>query len=312
MLFSSRVEEPRSRRATDLIALVASISGLVIIGWIAVPPAGFERALDALGEAVPTALADLWVLIVDGFAFIAAFVLVAALVRWRTALLRDQLIAAAVALGLSLLIGRLALGSWPSANDSLVVEGFDSWVPAVRIAVPGAVLLVAGPNLSRPIRRLGRWAFLLAALGTVLADLAPPGAAAAGLLVATASSAVVHLVFGSSRGRPGLPDVAAALDELGVGVRSLGVADRQPAGVFLVDGEGDDGEPLVVKVYGRDAQDTQLLMSIWRSVWYREAGAPTSFGRLPQVEHEAFLTLLAHQEGVLTQRAATAGATACG
>ena len=97
--------------------------------------------------------------------------------------------------------------------------------------------------------------------------------AAAGLLVATASLAAVQVPFGSSRGRPGLADVAAALDELGVGVRSLGVADRQPAGVFLVDGEGDDGEPLVVKVYGRDA-DTQLLSSIWRSVWYREAGRP--------------------------------------
>ena len=51
-------------------------------------------------------------------------------------------------------------------------------------------------------------------------------------------------------------------------------------------------------------------MSIWRTVWFREAGTPSSSRRLPQVEHEAFLTLLAGQEGVLTQRVVIAGATA--
>jgi len=65
-----------------------------------------------------------------------------------------------------------------------------------------------------------------------------------------------------------------------------------------------------VKVFGRDANDTQLLTSLWRTVWYREAGSPPSVGRLQQVEHEAFLTLLAAQAGVPTARVITAGATA--
>ena len=79
--------------------------------------------------------------------------------------------------------------------------------------------------------------------------------------------------------------------------------------MFLVDAIDAAGDPLVVKVYGRDANDTQLLTTLWRTVWYREAGSPTSVGRLQQVEHEAFLTLLAAQAGVPTARVVTAGAT---
>jgi uncharacterized protein (TIRG00374 family) len=64
-----------------------------------------------------------------------------------------------------------------------------------------------------------------------------------------------------------------------------------------------------VKVYGRDAQDTQLLTTTWRTIWYREAGSPTSFGRLQQAEHEAFLTLLAGQARIATDRVVLASAT---
>jgi hypothetical protein len=90
----------------------------------------------------------------------------------------------------------------------------------------------------------------------------------------------------------------------------LGVADRQRAGVFLIDGTAEDAARLIVNVYGRDAHDTQLLSTLWRTVWYREAGSPVFSGRLQQVEHEAFLTLLAAQAGVLTRPVVTAGATA--
>lgn len=48
---------------------------------------------------------------------------------------------------------------------------------------------------------------------------------------------------------------------------------------------------------------------MWRTLWYREPGSPTSFGRLQQAEHEAFLTLLAAQAGIRSDRVVTASAT---
>jgi len=96
---------------------------------------------------------------------------------------------------------------------------------------------------------------------------------------------------------------------VGVQTAELSPADRQPAGLFEVTGADTDGQPLVVKVYGRDAHDSALATTIWRTLWYREPGAPMRIGRLQQVEHEAFATLLAEQAGILTESVITAGAT---
>ena len=64
-----------------------------------------------------------------------------------------------------------------------------------------------------------------------------------------------------------------------------------------------------MKVYGRDAYDSALLSTVQRTIWLRRAGSPVGFGRLRQVEHEAFLTLLAGQAGVPTDQVVIAGST---
>jgi hypothetical protein len=43
-VFTGRSDQPRSRRATDVLLLVGSGVGLVLLGAAAVPPAGIERA----------------------------------------------------------------------------------------------------------------------------------------------------------------------------------------------------------------------------------------------------------------------------
>ena len=52
----------------------------------------------------------------------------------------------------------------------------------------------------------------------------------------------------------------------------------------------------MVKVYGRDAYDSQLVARLWRRLWYRGAALPIRLGRLEAVEHEAFVTLLVAQQ----------------
>jgi len=132
----------------------------------------------------------------------------------------------------------------------------------------------------------------------------------AGLLIAAMAAAAVHLVFGSSAGRPSITLVRDALIDLGVPTSRLGAADRQPAGYFLVHALDHDERVLTVKVYGRDAHDAALVSTVWRTIWYREPDSPLRFGRLQQVEHEAFLTLFAGQRGVTPDEVVTAGSTA--
>jgi uncharacterized membrane protein YbhN (UPF0104 family) len=308
-LFASTVEEPRSRRATDVILLVSAGAGLALIGAIGEPPAGFERAVLRLVGSVPDGLSGLWLLFLDLVAVLAAGLALGAVVRRRWGLVRDLIVALGLSVGASLAVARSVVGSWPAVWDSVRAAGPSLYFPPLRLAVPSALVMMASPHLSQPARQVGRWCVLLGLIATVLIGAATPCGATAAVLIAAVIAAAVHLVFGSTSGRPSLDDVTLALRGLRVDPRSVGVAMRQPAGVFLVDAIDQNGDPLVVKVYGRDAHNTQLVTTLWRTVWYREAGTPTSPGRLQQAEHEAFLTLLARQEGIHTEQVVVAGAT---
>jgi hypothetical protein len=67
--------------------------------------------------------------------------------------------------------------------------------------------------------------------------------------------------------------------------------------VAIVTAQGAGGRSLLVKLYGRDAWDGQLLASAWSALWYRGDAPHLALGRRAQVEHEAFVTLLAERAG---------------
>ena len=52
-MFASDEREPRHRRATDIILLLSSLGGLVLLGAVADPPAGIERSVMAFVAAIP-------------------------------------------------------------------------------------------------------------------------------------------------------------------------------------------------------------------------------------------------------------------
>ena len=116
----------------------------------------------------------------------------------------------------------------------------------------------------------------------------------------------MHLLFGSPAGRLTLAQVTEALHELGVEATADRDAALQPQGVALALASASDEHPLLVKVFGRDAWDAQLVAATWSSIWTRGAKR-VSAGRLEQVEHEAFITLLAERGGVSVMPVVAAG-----
>ncbi len=306
-LFATPADEPRARRASDVIALLGATVLLAVLSFAANPSPGFVSAIAAFLDALPDFLDTGWQFASDLLVLFTVVLLIAMVVRRRWSITRDMIVAVLVATGVWLLVGRIVEGSWPAFWDSLRASAPPPWYPAPRIAICGAAVLTVSPHLTRPIRRLATWIVVLAALAVAALGATLPLGAVAGGLVAIIAAAVTHLAFGSSAGRPGLGQVRSALAQLGVATTWLGPADRQQAGLFVVNATDTDGERLVVKVYGRDAHDAALMSTLWRTVWYREAGSPLRFGRLQQVEHEAFLTLYAGQAGVLTDRVVTAG-----
>jgi glycosyltransferase 2 family protein len=307
-LFASPRGAPRSRRATDLVILVPAAVGVAVA--IAVyPPSGFELALGRLFASVPGWLGPVWAFAMDLSWLFAVALLFAALVRRRFVVVAQAVASLCVAALLGVVAVRLAVGSWPDLPDTLFGTATAPRFPSVRLAEAAAVIVTASPHLVRPWRRVGRWVLGLGVLGTAVMGAGTPLGTVAAVLIGVVAATVVRLVSGTSGGRPGLDEVRTALAELGVSAARLEIAGLQAAGVFHLAGTDGEGRALLVKVYGRDAYDTQLVATLWRNLWYRGRGMPLRISRLQAAEHEAFVTLLARSAGLATLEVVTAAAT---
>ena len=238
-------------------------------------------------------------------ALVLALAIVAdALVRRRWDMVRDLAVALVVALGLASVLGRLVEADWLPVDADL----WSRWgFPELRLACVLAVVVVAGPELVRPVRMVATWLVPLAALGTVALEAVSPSGALAGLALGLAAGAFVRLVFGSAAGVPPMERVRTALATLGVEVSDLRIAERQRVGAAEFVGHEPNGRPLKVRVLGRDAQDTQRVARRWRLLAYRDPPQSAPVGRLEQVEHEALTTLMAAQAGVRVPKVVAVG-----
>jgi uncharacterized membrane protein YbhN (UPF0104 family)/tRNA A-37 threonylcarbamoyl transferase component Bud32 len=294
----------RNRRTIDgvLLAVGAFVVGLgaVIAESASAEDEDLEQALVTVLGWAPT----LWRAALTG-ALVLAWAFVAdALVRRRWALVRDLAVALIVVVGLASLLGRLVDADWFPIEAHL----WSRWgFPELRLAFVVAVLVVAGPELIRPVRTLATWLVPLAAVGTVALEAASPSRALAGLALGLAAGAFVRLAFGSAAGVPRIERVRNALASLGVELDDLRISERQRVGAAVFVGHDMSGSPLKVRVLGRDAQDTQRLARRWRLLVYRDPPRSAPVGRLEQVEHEALATLMAAQAGVRVPEVITVG-----
>ncbi|MGH9228365.1 MAG: hypothetical protein ACRD07_06460 [Acidimicrobiales bacterium] len=238
-LFATPADEPRSRRASDVVRLAGCSLALAAVSLAAVPAPGFSRAVSEFLSAFPDFLDGAWQILADLPVLPAVLLAVATFVRRRWSIARDLLFAVGAASVVWLVIGRLAEGSWPAMWDSLRAASPPPWYPSPRVALFGAIVMTASPHLTRPVRRFGGWLVVLGAFAVAALGATMPLGAVAGVLVAAIAAAAVHLAVGSSGGRPGLDVVQAALAELGVRTNWLGAADRQQAGLFIVNATDD-------------------------------------------------------------------------
>ncbi len=307
-VFAAPAGQPRARRATDLVLLAFALAGLAV-AIAAYPPSSFELSLERLLASVPSWLDPVWEALADLLWVWALALVLFALARRRLVVVGQAVASVAVAVLLGLAAARLALGGWPDVTAAVLGGDRGPRFPNVRVAEAAAVMVTVAPHLVRPLRVVDRWVLLLGATGAMIVGGATPFGTVAAVLTGAAAAAIVRLAWGTSVGRPGLGDVAAGLAHLGVDARGLDDAERQVKGVYHVRAVDASGARLLVKVYGRDAYDSQLVAKLWRSLWYRGEGVSLGTGRLQAAEHEAFVTLLARNGGVPAPEVVTAAAT---
>jgi uncharacterized membrane protein YbhN (UPF0104 family)/tRNA A-37 threonylcarbamoyl transferase component Bud32 len=291
-----------------VILLALAVVTVVVLTFPAPGPTSIDSLVTGLVQGLPGLFGWFWEIAYD-LLILWSLVLVALVVfaRGRKRLLFEELLAGALAVGFALVAGWLAGTSWWDSFKAVAASGSPPIYLAVRLAVATAVVIMASPHLARPLRYAGRWVVGIGgAAGVALGTSLPIGMVVA-LAVGVGSAALVHLLFGSPAGRLTLDQVAGALAELGVDATGLRQAPLEPRGVAIVLAEAPGGRSLLVKTYGRDAWDGQLLASVWSSLWYRDDRPRLALGRRQQVEHEAFVTLLAERAGVSVLPVVAAG-----
>lgn len=303
--FSSASDSARARRPTDVVLAVLSIVTIGLASLVNEGTSAFETALTSFVMALPGLLGWFWETCdVSLSAWAVVLVGAALFAHGRRSLVRDQVFAVALAAA----TGELLIRGGASFMDGLTASAPPPIFPGVRLALAAAVIATTSPHLGRPVRRIGRWLVPLASLSAIALGVASPIGVITGVAIGYGAAAIVHLVFGSPGGRPTHQEVVEALIDLGIETNGVEDGALGARGVAVMAASTPDGRSLVVKVYGRDAWDGQLLNSMWSYLWYRDEAPRLTLSRLQQVEHEAFLTLLAERAGVPVLPVVAAGA----
>jgi uncharacterized protein (TIRG00374 family) len=160
------------------------------------------------------------------------------------------------------------------------------------------VAATALPYLSRPLHRLVSLLLTLAVLAGVCGGQALPVNAISSIALGWGVAAALHLAVGSPLGLPSAAEITEWITDLRMTARDITRAPRQVWGVEQFTGRDEAGKTIELSVYGRDASDARMLAKLWRFCLYRDSGPTLILDRLQQVEHEAYLTLMAGRAGV--------------
>ncbi|MGD0391472.1 MAG: hypothetical protein ABSC41_02395, partial [Acidimicrobiales bacterium] len=294
------------RRGTDIVRLGAAVVAVLLCWLVIRANSNAEDTIATTMSSAPNGIKWLvsviwWVASVGVVVVIGAMTLVSR--RWSA--IRDVALSGAMAWVGCLIVGEL-VGPTGGRPPDPSLENFNLSYPVARVAVTAAVATAALPYLSRWLQRTIESAIGLLALAAVVNASGMPVAIVGSLALGWGMTALVHLIAGSPLGLPSTDEVRVLLGDLGLAAEAVVPNADQEWGVgrftALVDGSEVD-----VSVYGRDASDAQLLAKTARFLFYRDSGPTLALTRRQQVEHEAYLTLMAARAGARVPEVLVAG-----
>jgi len=303
VMFAPVGDGQRRRRGSDGVRLAVAILALACCLLVIRYDSRIDRAIIQVIHPPPRSITWLVTVVYQAGSFgVVIVVLALALLARRWVIARDiGLSAAGTAAASGILI--LWLGSRGGRPDGIVLSGYYVTFPILQIALFVAVATAALPYLARGLQRLIEVFIALVALASAVEGHGLPVNVLGSLAIGWGMTVVVRLIFGSPLGLPSADDVRLLLEELGICSSNVHPVAQQVWGVAKYEaaelrGADSSDRRLEIVVYGRDAADARLLTKAGRFLLYRDSGPSLTITRLQQVEHEAYLILLAGQVGV--------------
>jgi glycosyltransferase 2 family protein len=295
------------RRASDAFRLALAV--VVVLVSIPVMQANSAAELSIVRAVHPPPAAISWLVTSVfwlGSAGVIVLLVIVGLLVPRLTAIRWAAVAGGLTWGVCALLG-VVLGSAAGRPPVDALAGVDAGYPVTQLAVAVAVAAIALPYLSRPVHRLVSLLLTLAVLAGICGGQALPVNAISSIALGWGVAAALHLAMGSPLGLPSAAEITEWITDLRMTARDINRAPRQVWGVEQFTGRDEAGKTIELSVYGRDASDARMLAKLWRFCLYRDSGPTLILDRLQQVEHEAYLTLMAGRAGVLVPDVLGAG-----
>ncbi len=309
VLFAPIGDGQTRRRGSDAVKVGVAVLATLVLWRVVRADSAAERsilhALTPAPDGVRWLVTTLWWVGTVGLVVALAGV---ALLSRRWPVIRDPLLAGGGAwIVVKLLqVGFGATGGRPPVP---VFPGVNVGFPIATLAATVGFATAALPYLARWLQVTIEVAIALVSVVAVVHGSGLPVPVLASVAVGWGASAAVHLVFGSPLGLPSGDEAAALLVDLGLAAADVRPRARQEWGVARFTGRIEDDGPVRVDVsiYGRDASQARLLSKVFRFLFYRDSGPAVAFTRRQQVEHEAYLTLMAGRAGARVPDVIVAG-----
>ncbi len=294
------------RRGSDAIRLGLAALAVVLCWLITRANSSAEQTVASTMASAPDGIrwlvSVIWWLTSIGLIVITGAL---ALVSRRWSVVRDIGLSGVGAWLVSLVLASV-LGASGGRPPTSSLAQFDPTFPVALVAATVGVAVAALPYLSRWLQRGLEVTIGLLGVATVVHGSGFPVAVLASLAAGWGTAAVVRLIFGSPLGLPSTREISVLLADLDIAIEDIAPNPLQGWGVGRFSGRLGASR-IDVSVYGRDASDAQLLAKTARFVFYRDSGPTLALTRRQQVEHEAYLTMMAERAGVRVPEVLAAG-----
>jgi len=308
--FGPAAEKPYRRLTRDYLRLILSIFVVFYLCQNIDSISDFSENLFKTVNGLPNDLESFFVLLFSlGTLWALAIIAGAAILARRWRLARDLALAGVFAWVIGRLIGvMIDEGSSITKSLDAVIRIGDSTpsFPYVPLAVVVAVVSAASPYLTRPTRRLGKILIVVMAFAALYLGSTLPNGLIAAVFIGWGTAAAIHLIFGSPSGRPTQEQVTAALADLNVVATNVQLQTQQRSEGTAMTATDSKGA-LSLRILGRDEADAQVINKFWQTFLYKRGGSNLYFTRLQDVEHEAYVILLAQQSGIRAPEVVVAG-----
>ncbi len=306
--FARASEEPYRRRVTDAIRVGFAVVGVTVLSIHSAHNSQLAIAVFHSLNSLPNSLEPMFRFLYRLCALWAVALVVGAAVtakRWRLA--RDLALAGFLAWLIARGLGLTLADGFSDGINATVRASHGPAFPNVPMALLTAVVAAASPYLTRRVRWLGDFLILVLIPTEMYLGVALPKALACSIILGWGIAAAVHYSFGSPGGRPTTGQVESALHDLGLpSAKNVRLAPIQPSEHTVMLAENGSGQ-LVIKVLGRDERDARLATKFWKFLYVKDSGPMLFLTRLQEVEHQAYLTLLAGSGGVRVPPVVVAG-----